>query len=228
MAANASGGFNFSISNSVVRHAGNGAIFYYAGDRVTLTGAGHEVAGSTISYSNRYLYCYVPMVCAFAAPRACGEFILLPTPALRWPWRTAATRSSTPSCLGGRTRAPSSPATTTRSRTASCTTSSRRAATRAPCIWSVRRRLRILVYERRTSPTCVPETTGARLDLPGQRYPQQHVSAHQHGRPRCGSLCERFCYLGLGTLPPCHRRRCVSCVPRRRGVGLHHYRKHVH
>ena len=43
-------------------HAGNGAIFFYAGDRVTLTPAGHEVVGSTVSYSNRYLYCYVPMV----------------------------------------------------------------------------------------------------------------------------------------------------------------------
>lgn len=71
MAANASGGSNFSISASVVRHAGNGAIFYYAGDRVTLTSAGHEVSGSTISYSNRYLYCYVPMV----ALADCGNAI---------------------------------------------------------------------------------------------------------------------------------------------------------
>lgn len=43
-------------------HAGNGALFFYAGDRVTLTSAVHEVSDSTVSYSNRYMYCYVPMV----------------------------------------------------------------------------------------------------------------------------------------------------------------------
>ena len=53
------------------RHAGNGAIFYYSGDRVTLESAEHEVVGSTISYSNRYLYCYVPMV----ALADCGNAI---------------------------------------------------------------------------------------------------------------------------------------------------------
>lgn len=71
MAINASGGFNFSISDSVVRHAGNGAIFFYAGDRVTLTSAGHEVAGSSVSYSNRYMFCYTPMV----ALADCGNAI---------------------------------------------------------------------------------------------------------------------------------------------------------
>jgi len=72
MAINASAGSGFSIDSSVVRHAGNGAIFYYAGDRVTLTSAKHTVLNSTVSYSNRYLYCYVPMV----ALADCGNQIL--------------------------------------------------------------------------------------------------------------------------------------------------------
>ena len=62
MAVNASGGSDFIIDSSVIRHAGNGAIFFYAGDRITLTDSAHTVFNSTVSYSNRYLYCYVPMV----------------------------------------------------------------------------------------------------------------------------------------------------------------------
>ena len=62
MAVNASGGAGFLLASSVVRHAGNGAVYFYAGDRVTLTLAGHALVNSTVSYSNRYLYCYVPMV----------------------------------------------------------------------------------------------------------------------------------------------------------------------
>ena len=72
MAVNASSGSGFLIDSSVVRHAGNGAIFFYAGDRVTLTESGHTVLNSSVSYSNRYLYCYVPMV----ALADCGNRIV--------------------------------------------------------------------------------------------------------------------------------------------------------
>jgi len=71
MAVNATGGAGFTIDGSVIRHAGNGAVFFYAGDRPTLTPAGHAIVGSSVSYSNRYMYCYVPMV----ALADCGNAI---------------------------------------------------------------------------------------------------------------------------------------------------------
>jgi hypothetical protein len=72
MAVNASGGSGFFLGGSVVRHAGDGAIFFYAGDRQTLTAAGHTVFNSSVSYSNRYMYCYVPSV----ALADCGNSIV--------------------------------------------------------------------------------------------------------------------------------------------------------
>jgi hypothetical protein len=41
---------------------GNGAVFLYAGDRATLSDSGHTLVNTSLSYSNRYMYCYVPMV----------------------------------------------------------------------------------------------------------------------------------------------------------------------
>jgi len=72
MAVNASGGSGFLLDGSVVRHAGNGAVFFYAGDRQTLTPANHEIRNSSVSYSNRYMYCYVPSV----ALADCGNSIV--------------------------------------------------------------------------------------------------------------------------------------------------------
>ena len=57
MALNASGGDGMVLADSTVRHAGNGAVFLYAGDRVTLTRSGHRVTNSSLSYSNRYMWC---------------------------------------------------------------------------------------------------------------------------------------------------------------------------
>ena len=71
MAVNASGGSAFAIDGSVVRHAGNGAVYFYAGERATLTPARHSIRNSSVSYSNRYLYCYVPSV----ALADCGNTI---------------------------------------------------------------------------------------------------------------------------------------------------------
>jgi len=62
MAVNATGGSGLLIESSVVRHAGNGAIFFYAGDRTALARANHTVHNCSVSYSNRYMFCYVPMV----------------------------------------------------------------------------------------------------------------------------------------------------------------------
>ena len=62
MAVNATGGSGLLVDASVVRHAGNGAIFFYAGDRSALARANHTVHNSSVSYSNRYMFCYVPMV----------------------------------------------------------------------------------------------------------------------------------------------------------------------
>jgi hypothetical protein len=72
MAVNVTGGDALVLTSSVVRHAGNGAVFFYAGDRTTLTNAGHTVRNCTVSYSNRYMYCYVPMV----ALADCGNAIV--------------------------------------------------------------------------------------------------------------------------------------------------------
>jgi len=62
MAVNVTGGADLLIDATTVRGAGNGAIFMYAGDRATLTRSNHTVHNSSVSYSNRYMYCYVPMV----------------------------------------------------------------------------------------------------------------------------------------------------------------------
>jgi hypothetical protein len=72
MIMNVSGGSGITLDSSVVRHGGNGAIFLYAGDRSTLTPAKHVVSNSSISYSQRYMYCYVPSV----ALADCGNSIV--------------------------------------------------------------------------------------------------------------------------------------------------------
>jgi hypothetical protein len=72
MALNITSGGDFLLANSTVRGAGNGAVFMYAGDRATLTRSNHTVFNSSVSYSNRYMYCYVPMV----AMADCGNAVL--------------------------------------------------------------------------------------------------------------------------------------------------------
>ena len=62
MAVNASGGSGLLIDATTVRGAGNGAVYFYAGDRASLARANHTLHNSSASYSNRYMYCYVPMV----------------------------------------------------------------------------------------------------------------------------------------------------------------------
>ena len=62
MALNVTGGSNVTVADSVVRGAGSGAVFFYAGDRASLTPGGHALINVSVSYSNRYLYCYVPSV----------------------------------------------------------------------------------------------------------------------------------------------------------------------
>lgn len=62
MAVNVTNGSALVLNASVVRHAGNGAVYFYAGDRATLTPANHMVQNSSVSYSNRYMFCYVPSV----------------------------------------------------------------------------------------------------------------------------------------------------------------------
>ena len=72
MAVNVSGGSNLLLSSSTVRNAGNGAIYLYAGDRPTLTRSNHTVLNCSVSYSNRYMYCYTPSV----ALADCGNRVL--------------------------------------------------------------------------------------------------------------------------------------------------------
>lgn len=72
MAINVTGGVGLLVNNSVVRGAGNGAVFLYSGDRVLLSPAQHTIQQTTLSYSNRYMYCYVPMV----ALANCGNRII--------------------------------------------------------------------------------------------------------------------------------------------------------
>lgn len=72
MAVNVTGGSNVIIDSSSVRHAGNGGVFLYAGDRPTLTSSGHTISNSSLSYSNRYMYCYTPVV----ALGDCGNSIV--------------------------------------------------------------------------------------------------------------------------------------------------------
>ena len=45
------GGSDFRIDNCEVRHAGNGAIFFYGGNRTTLEASNHTVFNSSVSYS---------------------------------------------------------------------------------------------------------------------------------------------------------------------------------
>ena len=72
MALNVTGGGGFTVASSTVRGGGNGAIFMYAGDRASLTRSNHTVFNCSVSYSNRYMYCYVPMV----AMADCGNAVL--------------------------------------------------------------------------------------------------------------------------------------------------------
>ena len=53
MAVNVSGGSGFVLDSSVVRGAGNGAVLFYAGDRITLTGAGHTVCSCRTHTENK-------------------------------------------------------------------------------------------------------------------------------------------------------------------------------
>lgn len=62
MAINVSDGFAVTISNVSVSNTGNGGVYLYAGDRTTLTPAGHNVVDSTITAYNRYTHCYTPGV----------------------------------------------------------------------------------------------------------------------------------------------------------------------
>jgi hypothetical protein len=72
MAINVTGGVGLLVNNSVIRGAGSGAVFLYSGDRVLISPAQHTIQQSTLSYSNRYMFCYVPMV----ALADCGNRII--------------------------------------------------------------------------------------------------------------------------------------------------------
>jgi hypothetical protein len=72
MVVNATGGSDLLLRGSTLRAGGNGAVFLYAGDRPTLTRSNHTVSNCSVSYSNRYMYCYVPMV----AMGDCGNRVL--------------------------------------------------------------------------------------------------------------------------------------------------------
>lgn len=62
MGVNATGGSGFTLSSSTVRYAGNGGVLLYAGNRTDLTPAGHTILSSSVHYSNRYMFCYTPLV----------------------------------------------------------------------------------------------------------------------------------------------------------------------
>jgi hypothetical protein len=72
MVVNVTGGGGLLLRGSTLRAGGNGAVFLYAGDRPTLARANHTVSNCSVSYSNRYMYCYVPMV----ALGDCGNRVL--------------------------------------------------------------------------------------------------------------------------------------------------------
>ena len=72
MAMNVTEGTSVTMDTSIIRHAGNGAVFLYAGNRTTLTPSNHTLSNVSLSYSNRYMYCYVPMV----ALANCGNAVI--------------------------------------------------------------------------------------------------------------------------------------------------------
>ena len=62
MAANVSDGSNVRLDNLSVTGTGNGGVYFYAGDRITLTPANHSLVNSVITAYNRYTHCYTPGV----------------------------------------------------------------------------------------------------------------------------------------------------------------------
>lgn len=63
MAVNISGtSSDITFDGALVRDAGNGGIYSYAGDRPSLTPANNLVIRSSVSYNNRYMFCYVPLI----------------------------------------------------------------------------------------------------------------------------------------------------------------------
>lgn len=62
MAVNVTDGGNNTVAATTIRDTGNGGVYVYAGDRVTLTPANVSVVNSDITRVNRYTGCYVPSV----------------------------------------------------------------------------------------------------------------------------------------------------------------------
>ena len=60
MGVNVSGGTGVAFRSLSVHDTGNGGVYLYAGDRVTLTPAGHVVEGCSITRYNRVTHCYTP------------------------------------------------------------------------------------------------------------------------------------------------------------------------
>lgn len=62
MAVNVSDGDNVRLVNLSVTGTGNGGVYFYAGDRMTLTPANHTLSDSSVTSYNRYTHCYTPGV----------------------------------------------------------------------------------------------------------------------------------------------------------------------
>ena len=62
MGVNISDGQNVLMQNLSVSDVGNGGVYLYAGDRVTLTPANHSLVDSRVTDYNRYTHCYTPGV----------------------------------------------------------------------------------------------------------------------------------------------------------------------
>jgi hypothetical protein len=62
MAVNISGGAGVLLRNLSVSHAGNGGVYFYAGDRATLEPANHTLLDARVTSYNRWTHCYTPGV----------------------------------------------------------------------------------------------------------------------------------------------------------------------
>jgi hypothetical protein len=62
MGVNVSEGVGVSLASLSVHDTGNGGVYLYGGDRVTLTPGNHTLSGATITRYNRYTHCYTPGV----------------------------------------------------------------------------------------------------------------------------------------------------------------------